>query len=105
MLAIYRNCQSLHLPDDDHQFLSPCDARVNQIALEHHVVLGGHRDHDRGIFRPLRFVDGCRIGKKHFVEFIHLILNRAAVEIDYQGPLFEINARNGPISPLKTSLP
>ena len=33
------------------------------------VLLGHHRDHDGGVVRAPRFVDGRRIGQRHFIEF------------------------------------
>ena len=38
-VVLNRHCQRLPLPDQHHQFLAACDARVNQIALQQHVLL------------------------------------------------------------------
>src|SRR6266571_4873648 len=40
-----RDAQRLLLPDQHKQPLAPRDPRVDQVALEQHVVLGGKRDH------------------------------------------------------------
>jgi len=53
----YRDAQRLSLPDQHEQPLAPRDARIDQVALEQHVVLRGQRNHDCRKLRSLRFVD------------------------------------------------
>ena len=50
------------LPDDHDQFLASRYASVEQISLQHRVMLGHDRDHYGGIFRPLALVNGRGIG-------------------------------------------
>ena len=52
-----RDAQRLLLPDQHEQPLPPRDPRVDQVALEQHVVLRGERDHNRRELRSLRLVD------------------------------------------------
>jgi len=47
-----RDAKRLLLPDQHEQPLAPRDARVDQVPLQQHVMLGGQRDHDCGELRP-----------------------------------------------------
>jgi hypothetical protein len=68
----HRDAQRLLLPDEHEQPLSPRDSGINQVPLQEHVVLRGERDHDCRELRPLRLVNGDRIGERHFVQFVPL---------------------------------
>jgi hypothetical protein len=63
-----------------HQALAACDAGVEQVPLQHGVVLGQHRDDDRGILGPLALVDGRGIGRHQRVEFPKSVGDGTAVE-------------------------
>ena len=56
--------ERLSLPDQHEQPLAPRDPRVNQVALQQHVVLRGQRNHHRRELRSLRLVDCDRIGQR-----------------------------------------
>src|SRR5580704_3183093 len=58
----YSNGNRLALADEDNQSLSTGYAGIEQIALQHGVVLGQDRDNDRWIFGPLALVDRHGIG-------------------------------------------
>ena len=64
------DAQRLLLPNEHYEFLAPCDARVDQVALEQHVVLRCERDHHCRKRRSLRLVDGHRIRRGNFVQFV-----------------------------------
>ena len=55
--------ERLSLPDQHEQPLAPRDPRVNQVALQQHVVLRGQRNYHRRELRSLRLVDCDRIGQ------------------------------------------
>src|ERR1019366_1919933 len=52
-----RDAQRLLLPDQHEQPLAPRDPRIDQVALQQHVVLHGERDNDCRELRSLRLVD------------------------------------------------
>src|ERR1039457_7563321 len=54
LLALHRNRQRPLLTHQHHQTLAPCNAGIDQIALEHDVVLGGKRNHHCLMLRGLR---------------------------------------------------
>src|SRR5439155_23844891 len=60
--AAHRDRDSFLLADKHHQLLAARDARVEQVPLEHGVVLGHHRDDDGGILRALALVNRRRVG-------------------------------------------
>ena len=70
------------LPHNDDKTLATGEARIEEIALEHGVMLRYERQHHRRIFGSLRFVDGDGIGKNKIVELAASIDNVAALEID-----------------------
>src|SRR5262249_12854049 len=59
--SLHGDRQRLPLSDQHHQPLAARHPRVNQIPLQHRVVLGAEWDDDRGVFRPLTLVDCRRI--------------------------------------------
>src|SRR5664279_1319381 len=62
------------------QTLAAGNAGVEEIALEHRVMLRRHVDDDNRIFRPLGFVDRRGIGENELVQFAKEIGHVAAVE-------------------------
>ena len=67
------------------------DTRIDQVALEHHIMGHQHRhDHDR-VFQALRLVEGRGMGKRQFVEFRYVVLDPFTVEIDFQRLIFRIH--------------
>ena len=53
--------------------LAAGDAGVEQVSLQHGVMLRHHRDHHGGVFRALALVDGRRVGRHQCVEFAEAI--------------------------------
>jgi hypothetical protein len=76
----YRDRDRLPLPDQDHEPLSARDARIEKIPLQHGVVLSHHRDDDRRILRPLRFVDRGRVGRDEGVELAEAVGDSPPIE-------------------------
>jgi hypothetical protein len=77
------DAQSLLLPDEHHQFLAPRDPRIDEVALQQHVVLRGQRDHHRWKFRSLRFVDGDGVSRGDFVQFPEIVFHRPVIEANH----------------------
>jgi len=57
-----RDRDGLLLADKNHQPLAASDAGVEEVSLEHCVVLGEDRDDYGGILRALALVDGGGVG-------------------------------------------
>ena len=91
--------------DQHHQLLAARDARIEQIALQHHEMLRMQRQHHGGIFAALRFVDRHRIGQRQLIEFVEVVVTPAGHQnrrSDSPRPCR--SRRTRPMSPLKTSL-
>ncbi len=67
-------------PTRHDQFLAPRDAGVEQISLQHGVVLRHYRDDDSWVLRPLAFVNGRSIGRHQRIEFAKPVGDGPAVE-------------------------
>ena len=63
ILPSHRHAQSLLRAYQDHQPLATSYGSVEQVPLEHHVVLGVQRDDNAWKFRPLALVDGKHVGQ------------------------------------------
>lgn len=63
LLSPNRHCQRLLLTDEDHQLLPARHARINEVALEHHIVLHCDRQYHDRIFAPLGLVNGRGIAE------------------------------------------
>ncbi len=76
------DAQCLLLPDQHEQPLAPRDPRVDQVALQQHVVLRGERDHHCRELRSLRLVDRDRVSQRNLVQFPEVVLHQPVVEAD-----------------------
>src|ERR1700740_2523928 len=65
----HRDSNGFLLSDQHHKPLAACDASVEQVSLQHRVMLREYRDDHGGIFRTLAFVDRRGIGRRQHVEF------------------------------------
>src|ERR1700690_682173 len=64
-----RNRDGLLLADQDHEPLAASNAGIEEVSLQHSVVLGEDRDDHGGIFGALALVDGGGIGGNQRVKF------------------------------------
>src|SRR5437016_2476178 len=94
-VIMHRDAQRLLLPDQHNQLLAPRDPRIDQVALQQHVVLRGERDHHGWKLRPLGFMDGDRIGKRNLVQFPEVVLRAALLEVDRDLMFGEVDALDG----------
>ena len=76
------DAERLPLPDQHEQPLAPCDPRVNQVALQKHVVLGRHRNHHCREFRALRLVNRDGVGQCNFIQLPEVVLHEPIIEAD-----------------------
>src|SRR5271165_4213768 len=70
----------LLLADENHELLATGDAGIEEIPLQHWVVLRHDRDDHGGILRTLALVDGGGIGGDQRVEFAEAVGHRAPIE-------------------------
>ena len=61
--TLHRHRHRPFRPHQDDEPLASRDARVQQVALEHHVVLRVDRDHDDRVLAALTLVDRHRVGR------------------------------------------
>src|SRR4030081_3035108 len=67
------------LADQHDQLLAARDAGVEEVPLQHGVVLGHHRDDDGGVLRALAFVNRRSIGRHQRIEFTKAVSSGRAV--------------------------
>ena len=79
-----RDGDSLLLADENHQPLATRHAGIEEISLQHCVVLGKDRDDHGGIFGALALVDGSGIGGNQRVKLAEAVRHRAPVEARHQ---------------------
>ena len=77
-----RDGDRLLLADENDKPLAARDAGVEQIALQHRVVLGHDRDDDRRILRALALVNGRSIGGNDDVGIFESVSGEAQLERD-----------------------
>ena len=99
-----RDAQRLLLPDQHEQPLAPRDPRVDQVALQQHVVLRGERDHHCRELRTLRLVDRDRVGQRNLVQFPEVVFDQPVVEAHRDLCSTGSIRSTIPMSPLNTSL-
>lgn len=73
------------LADDDDEFAPAGDAGVEQVSLEHDVLLGGEGNDNVGKLGALGFVDGYGVGEGEFVQLAKVVEDVAAVQADGDG--------------------
>src|SRR5208282_1812363 len=86
--------QCLSLSDEHHQPLAARHAGVDQVPLQHRVMLGAERNHDGWVLRSLALVDRRRVGKNQLVEFGEAVDHLSTVEVDRELALLHIDAQN-----------
>src|SRR5271165_86889 len=86
--------QRLPLPDEHHQALPARHARIDQVPLQHWVVLRRQRDDHSRVFRPLALVDCCRIGQHQLIELAKAVSNFATLEVDAELAFLHVDARH-----------
>ena len=66
----------------------------NKLRFEQREMLGAERNHHRGIFRSLAFMDRGRVGQRELIEFAKRIQHRATLNVDVHPPFFQVNVAN-----------
>src|SRR6516162_7635631 len=88
------NGQRLPLSDQDDQSFASRHAGVDQVSLQHCVMLYRQRNNYGGIFGALAFVDCRCIGEHQFVEFAKAVDHLAPLEVDGDLAFLHIDARH-----------
>src|ERR1035437_5648828 len=70
----------LLLADQNNQLLTACHSGVEQVPLQHGVVLRQYGDDDGGILRALAFVNCRSVSRHQRVELAEAVCDGAAVE-------------------------
>src|SRR5437868_549376 len=92
--SLDRNSERLPLPDQHDEALAACHPRVDQVPLQHRVVLRRQRDDHSRVFRALALVDGRRIGQHQLIQLTKAVSDVTAVEIDAKLPFLHVDARH-----------
>src|SRR6478736_4101309 len=71
---------SLLLSDQYDELLAARDTHIEQVPLQHGVMLGEHRDDHGGIFRTLALVDGRSVGGHQHVELAKSVCDGPAIK-------------------------
>src|ERR1700758_3901145 len=84
------NCQCLSLPDEHHEALATRHPRIDQISLQHRVMLRRQRDDHGGVFRALALMNCRRVGEHQLIELAKAIGDFAAIEVDVKLAFLQI---------------
>src|SRR5699024_8691406 len=77
--------------DHYQNLLSSGNAGVDQISLQHYIMIHQNRhDYDR-IFRSLGFMNGCGISMHQFIKLSSIVLNASPIKIHQKGTVLHIN--------------
>lgn len=74
--------QSLPLPYHHQKLPGAGDPGIDQVPLEKHEVLHGHRDHHGWKLRALGLVDGDRVGRRNLIQLAVVVSHQPAVVAD-----------------------
>ena len=66
----------------DYQFFAPGNRRINQIALQEHIMLAQDRDNHGRVFGALGFVDGNGVGQDNLIQVGVIIRHFFAIKVD-----------------------
>jgi len=84
--VLHGNGDRLLLADQYHQPLATGNAGVQQVSLQHGVVLGQDGDDDGGVLGALALVNGRGVGGNQGVELAESVGDGAAVETGVSTP-------------------
>src|SRR5215472_18660990 len=87
-----RHC--LALADQNDQSFAAGDTGVEQIALQHGVVLRRDRDHDSRVFRALTLMDRRGVSRHQRVQFAKAIGNRTTIKCNGKFPAVRLDPRH-----------
>jgi hypothetical protein len=68
--------------------------RMDQVSLQHPVVLRRQRDDHSRVFRSLAFVDCRCVSKYQLIQLARAVIDVAAIEIDAELAFLHVDARH-----------
>jgi hypothetical protein len=89
---------SLALADQNDQSFAAGDTSVEQIALQHWVVLRHDWDHDGRVLRALTFMDRRGVSRHQRVQFAKAIGNRTTIKRRGKFPAIRLDPRMAKIN-------
>jgi hypothetical protein len=89
--AADRDGNGFLLANQNDKPLTTGNAGIEQITLQHGVVLRHDRHHDGGVFRALALVDGRRIGRHQGVELAKAVGDRTPIETGGEFAVVRLN--------------
>ncbi len=81
-IVLYGDCQRFLRTDYDGKFSGPGYCSIEQVALEHHEMLGKQGEDHRWIFASLRLVNRYGVSVNEFFEFGKIVFRAPTVEFD-----------------------
>ena len=91
---LHRDADYLWCSHEDDQTLAPGDAGVEEIPLEHHVMLRVNGDDDGRKLAALTLVDAHSVGGHQLVKLSEVVDDNPSVEIHVQFGFVEIHLFN-----------
>ena len=85
---------SLALTDQNDQSFAARDTRVEQIALQHGIVLRRDRDHNSRVFRALTLMDRRGVSRHQRVQLAKAIGNRTTIKYNGKFPAVQLDPRH-----------
>jgi hypothetical protein len=92
--SLNRDRQCLPLPDKDNEAFAARNPGVDQISLQHRIVLRRQRDHHCRVFRALALVDCRRIREHQLIQLPKTVCDIAAVEIGVELAFLHVDVRH-----------
>src|SRR2546423_14077503 len=84
--------QGLSLSNEYDETLPASYTGVQQLSLQHCVMLHHHRDNHRRVLGPLALVNSCGVGEHEFIKLAEDIDDLPAIEVDRQLACLGIDA-------------
>src|SRR5205823_7414001 len=89
--AFHRDRQGLSLSNQHDETLPASHAGVEQLPLQHRVMLHHYRDDHRRVLGPLTLMNRRGVGEHEFIKFTEYVDDLPAVEVDGKLSLFGID--------------
>ena len=82
VLLLNRDRQRFSRTHDYHQFFTTSNGRIQQVPLQHHVMLGMQGDNHGLVFRPLRLVNAARVCEGQLVDLAEFVWDDLAIKVN-----------------------
>ncbi len=92
------------LANQNDQLLAARYGRINQVALQKHIMLHHYGDDNRRVFRTLRFVNADGVCRGQLVKLVKFVRHDSPVKINAQKPVRQIQMAYPPHVAVKNIL-